>query len=56
MVTASYVSNELKELEPEILKENLIFFNEIGLDPGIDHIQALKFIDEIKEKNGKYIK
>ncbi len=53
MVTASYISQELKNLEKEVHDADLIFFNEIGLDPGIDHIQAVQFIEEIKHKKGK---
>lgn len=53
MVTASYISPDLKNLEKDVLDANLIFFNEVGLDPGIDHIQAMQFIEEIKAKKGK---
>lgn len=53
MVTASYISPDLKNLEKDVLDSNLIFFNEVGLDPGIDHIQAMQFIEEIKGKKGK---
>ncbi|MFN8673373.1 MAG: saccharopine dehydrogenase C-terminal domain-containing protein [Candidatus Sericytochromatia bacterium] len=50
LVTASYVSEELKKLESEVLESNLIFMNEIGLDPGIDHLSAMKMIEELKEQ------
>lgn len=50
LVTASYVSEELKKLESEVLDSNLIFMNEIGLDPGIDHLSAMKMIEELKEQ------
>jgi saccharopine dehydrogenase-like NADP-dependent oxidoreductase len=53
LVTASYISDEMQKLD-EVVKENgLIFMNEVGLDPGIDHMSAMKVIDEIKEKGGK---
>ena len=52
MFTASYVSKEMKELEPEIKAKNLFFLNECGVDPGIDHMSAMKVIDEIREKGG----
>ena len=55
MVTASYISNEMKALNDEAIKKNLIFMNEIGLDPGIDHMSAMKVLDEIRDKGGKII-
>jgi saccharopine dehydrogenase-like NADP-dependent oxidoreductase len=55
MVTASYISPAMQELD-EIAKANqLIFMNEIGLDPGIDHMSAMKIMDEIRAKGGKII-
>ncbi len=53
LVTASYISKELKELDDEIKSKNLVFMNEIGLDPGIDHMSAMRVIDKIKEDGGK---
>ena len=53
MITASYISPEMQALHEEVKNAGLIFFNEIGLDPGIDHLQAIKLINEIKNKNGK---
>ena len=55
MVTASYVSEAMQSLDAAAKANNLIFMNEIGLDPGIDHMSAMKIIDEIKEKGGKMI-
>ena len=55
LVTASYISDAMQELDAEAKKNNLIFMNEIGLDPGIDHMSAMKVIDEIQEKGGKII-
>ncbi len=55
MVTASYISNEMKVLQAEATKKKLIFMNEIGLDPGIDHMSAMKVLDAIKEKGGKIL-
>ena len=52
MVTASYVSNEIKELHKKAKENNIIILNEIGLDPGIDHMSAKKMIDDVHEKNG----
>ncbi|TDD76392.1 saccharopine dehydrogenase family protein [Flavobacterium caseinilyticum] len=55
LVTASYVSDAMQELDAAAKENNLIFMNEIGLDPGIDHMSAMKVIDEIKEKGGEMI-
>ncbi|PKP23070.1 MAG: saccharopine dehydrogenase [Bacteroidetes bacterium HGW-Bacteroidetes-21] len=53
MFTASYVSPEMKAMEPEIKAAGLFFMNECGVDPGIDHMSAMKVIDEIKHLGGK---
>ena len=45
LITPSYVSKEMKEMEPEIKKAGLIFLNELGLDPGIDHMSAMRMLD-----------
>lgn len=55
MVTASYISPAMQELNEEVIKNNLIFMNEIGLDPGIDHMSAMKIIHDIERKGGKVI-
>ena len=55
MVTASYVSDEMQDLDNEVKANNLVFMNEIGLDPGIDHMSAMKIIHEIENKGGKMI-
>ena len=55
LVTASYISDAMQCLDTEARKNNLIFMNEIGLDPGIDHMSAMKVIDEIREKGGKML-
>jgi saccharopine dehydrogenase-like NADP-dependent oxidoreductase len=55
MVTASYISPAMLALDEEVKQNNLIFMNEIGLDPGIDHMSAMKVIDEITDKGGKMI-
>ena len=53
LITASYISDELMKLDYEVKKKNLLFLNEVGLDPGLDHMSALKLIKEIKNENGK---
>lgn len=55
LVTASYISEEMQELHQQAINNNLIFMNEVGLDPGIDHMSAMKVINEIREKGGKVI-
>ena len=55
LVTASYVSDAMQELDALAKENNLIFMNEIGLDPGIDHMSAMKVINEIREKGGKML-
>ena len=55
MVTASYISDEMKALDAEAKKKGLVFMNEIGLDPGIDHMSAMQIIDRIKDAGGKML-
>ncbi|WP_437823177.1 saccharopine dehydrogenase family protein [Tenacibaculum mesophilum] len=55
MVTASYISDEMKALDEEAKAKGLVFMNEIGLDPGIDHMSAMQVIDRIKEQGGKML-
>jgi saccharopine dehydrogenase-like NADP-dependent oxidoreductase len=55
MVTASYISDAMQELDAAAKENKLVFMNEIGLDPGIDHMSAMKIIDEIHDKGGKMI-
>jgi saccharopine dehydrogenase-like NADP-dependent oxidoreductase len=55
LVTASYISPAMQELNEEAKNNNLVFMNEIGLDPGIDHMSAMKVLDEIRAKDGKII-
>ena len=53
MVTASYVSKEMRALEQDAIANGVAIINEIGVDPGIDHMSAMKVIDEIRGKGGK---
>ena len=53
MVTASYISDEMKALSDDAQKAGIVIMNEIGVDPGIDHLSAMRVIDQIKEKEGK---
>lgn len=54
LVTASYVSAEMEALDAEIKEKGLIFLNEMGVDPGIDHMSTMKLADELR-KNGMKI-
>lgn len=53
LVTASYVSSEMKSLDKEARDKGLIFLNELGLDPGIDHMEAMRLIHEARNSGGK---
>ncbi|WP_228236324.1 saccharopine dehydrogenase family protein [Allomuricauda sp. M10] len=55
LITASYISKELKALDEQVKKNGLVFMNEIGLDPGIDHMSAMEIIDRITEAGGKML-
>ncbi|WP_104735383.1 saccharopine dehydrogenase family protein [Hanstruepera ponticola] len=55
MVTASYISEEMQKLDKAATEKGLIFMNEIGVDPGIDHMSAMQVIDRIREKGGNII-
>jgi saccharopine dehydrogenase-like NADP-dependent oxidoreductase len=47
LVTASYVSPAMKAMADKVEQAGLTFLNEMGLDPGIDHMSAMKIIDEV---------
>ncbi|KAF9031397.1 saccharopine dehydrogenase [Hymenopellis radicata] len=53
VVTTSYVSPAIRALDAEAKAAGIIVMNEIGLDPGIDHLYAVKTIDEVHAKGGK---
>lgn len=53
VVTTSYVNPKMKELDQKFKDAGLTCFNEIGLDPGIDHLWAIKAIDDIHRAGGK---
>ncbi|MGB7786831.1 MAG: saccharopine dehydrogenase C-terminal domain-containing protein, partial [Salinimicrobium sp.] len=55
MVTASYVSDEMQELDAQVKEKGLVFMNEIGVDPGIDHMSAMQVIDRIRDAGGKML-
>ncbi len=53
MVTTSYVKPEMKSLDKEAREAGIIILNELGLDPGIDHMSAMRIIDKVHDKGGK---
>lgn len=55
VVTTSYINPQLKALESEIENAGITVMNEIGLDPGIDHLYAVKTIEEVHEQKGKIV-
>jgi saccharopine dehydrogenase (NADP+, L-glutamate forming) len=53
VVTTSYVSPAMAELHEAAKEAGITVFNEIGVDPGIDHLYAIKTIDEVHKAGGK---
>ncbi len=55
LITASYLSDEMKALHKSAERAGVIFLNECGLDPGLDHLSAKKIIDEIHTQKGSVV-
>lgn len=55
MLTASYVSKEMKALDAKARLKGIALLNELGVDPGIDHMSAMQVIHRIKAQGGKMI-
>ena len=53
LITPSYITPEMKALEKDCTANGVFILNELGLDPGIDHMSAMKIIHDIKTKGGK---
>ncbi|KAJ3105261.1 hypothetical protein HDU97_008284 [Phlyctochytrium planicorne] len=53
LVTASYISPAMKKLDARAKAAGITILNEIGLDPGIDHLTAMKLFDEVRERGGE---
>ena len=49
MVTASYVSDQMQQLDSRAKEAGITILNEVGLDPGMDHFIAMKAIKEAKD-------
>jgi saccharopine dehydrogenase-like NADP-dependent oxidoreductase len=55
LVTASYVTPEMKNFHDRAVRSDVLLLNEMGLDPGIDHMDTMRLITKIKNKGGKII-
>lgn len=55
MVTASYISTEMQSLHDAAVESGVVLMNEIGLDPGIDHMSAMNMMDNVREQGGKIL-
>jgi len=55
MITTSYVSDEMKALDKKTRDAGILILNECGLDPGIDHMSAMRIIHKVEQKGGKVI-
>lgn len=55
MVTASYVSDEMQALHAEAVKAGVVIMNEIGVDPGIDHMSAMRVLHQLKYQGAKML-
>ncbi len=55
MVTTSYVKDEMRALDSAARGAGVLLLNEIGVDPGIDHMSAMQVIDRIRESGGTLV-
>ncbi|MCD6468276.1 MAG: saccharopine dehydrogenase NADP-binding domain-containing protein [Thermoplasmata archaeon] len=55
LVTTSYVSRNMRELDKKAKDANVLLLNECGLDPGIDHMSAMRVIHDVESKGGKIV-
>ena len=55
MVTTSYVSDAMKALDQKAKTAGILILNECGLDPGIDHMSAMRIIHDVEKKKGKVV-
>ncbi len=55
LVTTSYVSPAMRELDAQAKAAGLVFLNEIGLDPGIDHMSAMRIIHGVQAQGGRIV-
>jgi saccharopine dehydrogenase-like NADP-dependent oxidoreductase len=55
LITTSYVSDNMKNLDEKAKNAGVLLLNECGLDPGIDHMSAMRIIHDVESKGGKVI-
>ncbi|MFH0899511.1 MAG: saccharopine dehydrogenase C-terminal domain-containing protein, partial [Pseudomonadota bacterium] len=55
MVTTSYVSDAMKALDGQAREAGITVLNEIGVDPGIDHMSAMRIIDQVRKNGGRIV-
>jgi saccharopine dehydrogenase-like NADP-dependent oxidoreductase len=55
MVTTSYVSDTMRALDKKAKDAGVLILNECGLDPGIDHMSAMRIIHDVEKKKGKVV-
>jgi saccharopine dehydrogenase (NADP+, L-glutamate forming)/spermidine synthase len=55
VVTTSYVSDAMKALDADAKNAGIILLNECGLDPGIDHMSAMRVIHDVEKRGGKVV-
>jgi len=55
LATASYISQDMANMNDKVKEKGLLFLNEIGLDPGIDHMSAMQIIEDLKKRNAEIL-
>ncbi|MCK5912575.1 MAG: saccharopine dehydrogenase NADP-binding domain-containing protein, partial [Desulfuromusa sp.] len=55
LLTPSYITPDMQEMDREVQEKGLVFLNEMGVDPGIDHMSAMRVIDDIKQRGGQLL-
>ncbi|MGD8454382.1 MAG: saccharopine dehydrogenase C-terminal domain-containing protein [Phycisphaerae bacterium] len=55
MVTTSYVSEKMRSFDEAARKADVMILNEIGVDPGIDHMSAMRIIHDVEKRGGKVV-
>lgn len=55
MVTASYISDDMRALDAAAKEAGVVLINEIGVDPGIDHLSAMRMLDQVRNNGGEII-
>jgi alpha-aminoadipic semialdehyde synthase len=56
LITASYISPNMSQYQDRVKEEGLVWLNEVGLDPGLDHMSAMRLIDGVKERQQGNVK